>query len=57
MIKKLALTLSVVFIILTFIGAGYVLLNNGKVNAGYACVPSEDVKGEDIKKLLGALVK
>ena len=39
MIKKLALTLSIVFIILTFIGAGYVLFNDGKVNAGYACVP------------------
>ena len=39
MIKKLALTLSVVFIILTFIGAGYILLNNGKINAGYACIP------------------
>ena len=38
-IKKLALILSVVFIILTFIGTGYVLLNGGKVNAGYACVP------------------
>ena len=38
MIKKLALTLSVVFIILTFIGAGYILLNNGKINAGYACI-------------------
>lgn len=39
MIKKLALTLSEVFIILTFIGAGYILLNNGKINAGYACIP------------------
>lgn len=39
MIKKISLTLSVVFIILTFIGAGYVLFNRGKVNAGYACVP------------------
>ena len=39
MIKKLALTLSIVFIILTFIGAGYVLLNDGKVHAEYACVP------------------
>lgn len=37
--KKLALALSVIFIILTFVGAGYVLLNDGKVNAGYACVP------------------
>lgn len=39
MIKKLVLILSIVFIILTFIGAGYVILNGGKVNAGYACVP------------------
>lgn len=39
MIKKLALTLSAVFIILTFIGAGYILLNNGKINARYACIP------------------
>lgn len=37
--KKLALALSVIFIILTLVGAGYVLLNGGKVNAGYACVP------------------
>ena len=39
MIKNSALILSVIFIILTFIGAGYVLFNDGKVNAGYACVP------------------
>lgn len=39
MIKKIAMILSTIFIILTFIGAGYVLLNGGKVNAGYACVP------------------
>ena len=39
MLKKLALVLSTVFIILTFAGAGYVLFNGGKVNAGYACVP------------------
>lgn len=37
--KKLTLALSVIFTILTFAGAGYVLLNGGKVNAGYACVP------------------
>ncbi len=29
-----------IFMILTFIGAGYVLLNKGKVSAGYAIVPS-----------------
>lgn len=37
--KKLALVLSVFFIILTFIGAGYVLYHGGKVNAGFAIVP------------------
>ena len=39
MIKKLALILSMIFIILTFVGAGYILFNGGKVNAVYACVP------------------
>lgn len=37
--KKTALVLSVIFIILTFIGSGYVLYNRGQVNAGYACIP------------------
>ncbi len=37
--KKITLALSVVFIILTFIGAGYVLCNNGEKNAGYAGIP------------------
>lgn len=37
--KKIALILSVTFSILTFVGAGYVLVNHGEVNAGYACVP------------------
>ena len=37
--EKLASILSVLFIILTFVGGGYVLFNGGKVNAGYACVP------------------
>lgn len=37
--KKLTLALSIIFIILTFLGAGYVLVNHGEVNAGYACVP------------------
>ncbi|MBU9738100.1 hypothetical protein [Diplocloster agilis] len=39
MISKLALILSIIFLILTFAGAGYILYNGGKVNAGYACVP------------------
>ncbi len=38
--KKIALTASILFIILTFIGAGYVLYNKGQVNAGYAVIPS-----------------
>ena len=38
--KKTALALSIIFIILTFIGAGYVLYNRGQVNAGYAIIPS-----------------
>ena len=38
MIRKLSLILSVIFIILTFVGAGYIFYNGGKVNAGYACV-------------------
>ena len=37
--KKVTLALSVLFIILTFAGAGYVLFNGGRVNAGYAVVP------------------
>lgn len=38
-IKTFALFMSIIFTILTFAGAGYVLLNHGQVNAGYACVP------------------
>lgn len=37
--KIVLLALSIIFIILTFVGAGYVLLSKGAVNAGYACVP------------------
>lgn len=37
--KKITLALSIIFIILTFIGAGYVLFNDGKANAGYAVIP------------------
>lgn len=37
--KKLTLVLSIIFIVLTFVGAGYILVNHGQVNAGYACVP------------------
>lgn len=37
--KKVLLILSIVFTILTFIGIGFVLMNKGNVNAGYAIVP------------------
>ena len=37
--KKVLLALAIVFIALTFIGAIYVLENNGLANAGYAVIP------------------
>lgn len=37
--KKLTLLLSIIFIILTFWGTGYILVNHGQVSAGYACIP------------------
>ena len=37
--KKILLILSIVFIILTFIGGGYVIVHRGTVNAGYAVIP------------------
>ena len=37
--KKLFLILSIFFIILTFVGAFYVITNDGNVSAGYAVVP------------------
>ena len=38
-VKTFALIMSFIFMILTFVGAGYVLLNHGRVNAGYAVIP------------------
>ena len=38
--QKIFRILSFVFCILTLIGAGYVLINKGEVNAGYAVIPS-----------------
>ena len=38
--KRIALILGIVFLILTFAGGGYVLANHGQVNAGYAVIPS-----------------
>lgn len=37
--KKILVLIMVVFTLLTFAGAFYVLKNNGAVNAGYAVVP------------------
>lgn len=37
--KKILLALTVIFIVLTFIGAGYVIASKGTVNAGYAAIP------------------
>lgn len=38
--KTIALILGIVFLILTFAGGTYVLINHGQVSAGYAVVPS-----------------
>ena len=43
--RNIFLVLQIAFILLTFIGAGYVILNDGEPNAGYAVVP-----------MLGALI-
>ncbi len=37
--KKAALILGIIFLFLTFTGGGYVLVNHGQVNAGYAIIP------------------
>ncbi len=39
MMKKICLFLAIIFMVLTFAGAGYVLYNKGQVNAGYAVIP------------------
>ena len=38
-LKKIMLALSMLFIVLTLVGAGYVIYNAGGVNAGYAVIP------------------
>lgn len=37
--RKILLVLTIIFAILTFIGAGYVLASKGTVNAGYSVIP------------------
>lgn len=36
---KIYFILLIVFTILTFVGAIFVISNNGEPNAGYACIP------------------
>lgn len=38
-LKTVTLIISIMFMILTFVGSGYVLINHGQVNAGYAVIP------------------
>ena len=38
--EKIFKVLTFIFMIITFIGSGYVLFNKGQVNAGYAVIPS-----------------
>lgn len=38
--KKASLILGIIFLVLTFAGSGYVLMNHGQINAGYAVVPA-----------------
>ncbi|MBR5869435.1 MAG: hypothetical protein IKZ09_00230 [Clostridia bacterium] len=38
-VRMVLLALTILFAVLCFIGAGYVLANGGEVNAGYAVVP------------------
>lgn len=37
--KKVLLVLSIIFVVLTFAGAIYVICSKGEVNAGYAAIP------------------
>lgn len=37
--EKIYVTLTIIFIVLTFIGAGYVIVNKGVANAGYTVIP------------------
>lgn len=37
--EKIFGILTFAFVILTFVGAGYVLINKGQANAGYAVIP------------------
>lgn len=36
---KIYFVILIIFTILTFVGAAYVIINKGQVNAGYAVIP------------------
>ena len=38
--KKAALIIGIIFLVLTFAGGAYVLINHGQVNAGDAVIPA-----------------
>lgn len=38
-LRVITFIISILFMLLTFMGAGYVLINHGHVNAGYAVIP------------------
>ena len=38
-LRIILMILTILFAVLCFVGAGYVLANDGEVNAGYAVVP------------------
>ncbi len=37
--KKAALIMGIIFLVLTFAGGGYVFIKHGQINAGYAVIP------------------
>lgn len=38
-LRIIYLILSIIFTAITFVGATFVIVNNGRFNAGYACIP------------------
>lgn len=38
--KKIALILGIIFLLLTFAGSSYIVINHGQANAGYAVIPA-----------------
>jgi len=38
--KRIAMIFGIIFLILTFVGGGYVLISHGQASAGYAVIPA-----------------